>query len=150
MRLEEMKRLERTYYDECNKGQDAAIALLNRFFASDIIWHSASGQDIRGLENLKQSFLRAYNAFPDTQYTVEDIIAEGDKTVTRFTFTGTYQGKLEGTKSSNRQVKTWGIRISRIVNGRFAEVWERYDTLGWMQKLGMLQLPEQERQANSG
>ncbi len=146
---EEMKELERAYYEECNKGRDAAIDMLNGMFASDVVWHSASGQDVKGLDNLRQSFTRAYKAFPDTHYTVEDIIVEGDKSVTRFTFSGTYQGESEGTKSSNMQVKTWGIRISLIINGKFAEVWERYDTLGWMRNLGMMPQPERKQQTET-
>lgn len=139
---EEMKRLEHAYYDECNKGKDAAIDLLSRLFTSDIVWHSPSGQDVRGLENLKQSFTRAYDAFPDTHYAVEDVIAEGEKSVTRFTSSGTFRGKLEGVESTTGRVETWGIRISRLVNGKFAEVWERYDALGWMRKLGMIRQPD--------
>ncbi len=120
--------------------------MLSRLFATDILWHSASGQDINGLNSLRQSFNKAYDAFPDTHYTIEDVIVEGDKSVTRFTFSGTYRGEFQNAKPANMHVKTWGIRISRVVDGKFAEVWERYDTLGWMRNLGMTPQPDQTRQ----
>jgi predicted ester cyclase len=141
--IEEMKLLERRYYDECNKGKDAAIAMLDKLFASDVVWHSASGQDLEGLENLKQSFKKAYDTFPDTHYTVEDVIVEGDRAVTRFTFAGTHRVDLEEIDLMSRKVKTWGIRIACIVDGLFVEIWERYDTFGWMQELGIVPKPKQ-------
>jgi hypothetical protein len=125
MSIEELKALEQRFYEECNKGEATAIALLDELFANDIVWHSATGQDVCGLENLKKSFSKAYNTFPDTHYTVDDIIAEGDKVVTRFTFSGTHKGKFGGIPPTNKKVRVWAISIAHAVDGKFVEVWER-------------------------
>lgn len=145
MSPEEIKALQRRFYDDCNKGKSAAIAALDDLFANDIVWHSATGKDIRSVENLKQSFNAAYNTFPDTHYTIDDMIVEGDKAVTRFTFTGTHKGEFKGIPPTNKKVKVWAIAIARIADGKFMEVWERYDTLGWMQELGLIPTPQKEK-----
>src|SRR3712207_6879673 len=59
-------------------------------------WHEPD-QEIRGLEQAKQ-FITTYNtAFPDMTVSVEDVIAEGDKVVTRVTLRGTHQRSEEHT-----------------------------------------------------
>jgi len=130
--------LARRYYEQCNKGKAAAIAVLDELCSSDIVWHSATGQDIRGLDALKKSHSAAYATFPDTHYTIDDTIVEGDKAVTRFTFSGTHKGEFGGIPPTNKKVTVWAIAIVLAANGKFKEVWERYDTLGWMQELGIV------------
>jgi len=145
MSPEEIKTLQRHFYEESNKGKAAAIAMLDELCATDIVWHGARSEDIRGLNNLKQSFNAAYTILPDTHFTIEDMIIEGDKAVTRFTFTGTHQGEFGGIPPTNKKVKVWAIAIAHIAHGKFVEVWERYDTLGWMQELGLIPTPQKEK-----
>jgi len=114
-------------------------------FAADIVWHSARGIDIRGVKDFKESFNAAYNTFPDTHYAIDDMIAEEHKAVTRFTFTGTHKGAFGGIPPTNKKVKVWAIAIVRIADGKFAEVWERYDTLSWMQELGLIPTMQKEK-----
>jgi len=140
--VEEIKALERRFYEECNKGRADAIAVLDELCSTDIIWHSASGQEIRGLEALKMSFSAGYSTFPDSHFTIDDMIVERDKVAARFTFTGTHKGEFKGIHPTNERVKVWAIAIVRFANGKFSEVWERYDTLGWMQDLGLVPKPQ--------
>ncbi len=82
------------------------------------------------------------SAFPDLNATVEDVVAEGDKAVTRVTVRGTHQGEIEEFgPPTGRQVAIEGITIHRIEGGKIVEEWERYDNLGVMQQLGLV--PEQ-------
>lgn len=111
MSKDEIKALQRRYYEECNKGKTAAIAVLDELFAVDVVWHSARGMDIRGVKNLKESFNAAYNTFPDTHYTIDDMIVEGDKAATRFTFTGTHKGEFSGILDQFYEVVAGTIHI---------------------------------------
>jgi predicted ester cyclase len=63
--------------------------LLDEVYASDVVWHEPD-QDIQGIEEAKQFVSVFKTAFPDLDVTVEDVIAEGDKAVTRVTFRGTH------------------------------------------------------------
>ena len=68
--------------------------ILDAVYAPVVVWHEPD-RDIRGLEEARQ-FISAYKtAFPDLNATVEDVIAEGDKVVTRVTLRGTHQGEIE-------------------------------------------------------
>ena len=74
--------------------------------------------------------------FPDVHLSIDDMIAEGDKVVTRWTMEGTHTGEHKGVHPTNKKVKVWGISIDRIVGGKFVETWERYDTLSFQQQIG--------------
>ncbi|MBK6326408.1 MAG: ester cyclase [Chloroflexi bacterium] len=81
-------------------------------------------------------------AFPDIHYTLEDVIAEGDKVVVRFTVTGTHQGAFAGIPATGRQVAMQGIIIHRLQDGKIIEDWVVRDTLGLMQQLGVIPSPQ--------
>ena len=61
---------------------------------ADALWHEPD-QDIQGIEEMKQFLALNFQAFPDFNVTVEDVIAEGEKVVSRYTFRGTHQGETE-------------------------------------------------------
>jgi steroid delta-isomerase-like uncharacterized protein len=116
--------------------------VLDEVYAPDVLWHEPD-QEIRGLEQAKQ-FVPTYNiAFPDMTVTVEDVIAEGDKVVTRVTLRGTHQGETEEFgPPTGRQVELKGITISRIEDSKIVEEWDAYDNLSMLQQLGLV--PEQQ------
>ena len=78
----------------------------------------------------------------DQAANVEDVIAEGDKVVTRYTIRGTHQGETEEFgPPTGKEVELEGITIHRIEDGKIVEEWERYDNLRMLQQLGLA--PEQ-------
>ena len=91
-----------------------------------------------GAELLKEVFARLHRAFPDLHVTIEDLIAEGDKVVSRNTVTGTHQGEYMGVPSTGKSVTYNEIFIVRFVNGRFAETWGVVDVLSQMKQLGVI------------
>lgn len=114
---------------------------LEEVYAGDLVWHEPD-QDVRGLEEAKQYYSKYLSAFPDLNFTVEDVIAEGDKVVTRWRVRGTHQGEVEDFgPPTGRQMEFEGITIHRIEGGKIVEEWEKYDNLSIMQQLGLV--PEQ-------
>jgi len=94
------------------------------------------------LEDKKRYVSDALSAFPDAQVTVEDMIAEGDKVVTRYTIRGTHQGETEDFgPPTGKQVELKGITIHRFEDGQIVEEWEAYDNLSMLKQLGLA--PEQ-------
>ena len=77
-------------------------------------------------------------AFPDLQFTIEDMIAEGDTVVVRYTTRGTHQGNLWGIPPTGKQVSGTGMFIDRPVNGKAVEQWINGDDLGLLQQLGVI------------
>jgi predicted ester cyclase len=82
-------------------------------------------------------------AFPDLHFTVEDMIAEGDKVVARITMSGTQQGAFMGIPPTGKHVAFTAIDINRIAGGKSVEHWWEMDALGLMQQLGVVPAPGQ-------
>ena len=77
------------------------------------------------------------NSLPDLHVSVEDMIAEGDKVVTRSLFRGTHRGDFQRMPASGKQIAVEVIDILRLENGKIVERWGQSDQLGMMQQLGM-------------
>ena len=132
---EENKALARRSWDLVGQHNPDA---LEEVYAADLVWHEPD-QDVQGLEEAKQFYSMYLSAFPDLNATVEDVIAEDDKVVTRYTIRGTHQGEIEEFgPPTGRQVEIKGITIHRIEEGEIVEEWERYDNLSVMQQLGLV------------
>jgi steroid delta-isomerase-like uncharacterized protein len=114
---------------------------IEEIYTSDLVWHEPD-QDIQGYEEARQ-FVTTYKAaLPDLNVTVEDVVAEGDKAVTRWTMRGTHQGETEELgPPTEKQMELKGITIHRFEEGKIVEEWEAYDNLSAMQQLGLV--PEQ-------
>jgi steroid delta-isomerase-like uncharacterized protein len=91
-----------------------------------------------GQELLKEVFGRLHRAFPDLRVNVEDVIAEGDKVVSRNSVTGTQQGEYMGIPPTGKSVTYNEIFIARFVDGRIAETWGVVDVLSQMRQLGVV------------
>ena len=135
MSTEENKTVVRRLYEEMNKHNWAGIEEL---YAPDYVVHSTGVFPDLDRAGLKQLMPAVWTAFPDMHYTVEDMIAEGDKVVSRVTVRGTHQGDLMGMPPTGKQVSWTGIEIDRIEDGKFVESWMNTDDLGLMQQLGAI------------
>jgi hypothetical protein len=88
-----------------------------------------------------QSIAAFRAGFPDLEATVEDVIAEGDKTVVRWVVTGTNSAEFFGMPPTGRSVRMSGLSMYRFEGGRMAEGWVEYNQLGLMQQLGAIPAP---------
>ena len=81
-------------------------------------------------------------AFRDLYFSVEEQIAEGDKVVTRFEWTGTHQGEFLGVPATGRPVRFWGMVTDRLQAGRIKDTRIIMDALGLMAQLGVFPSPK--------
>lgn len=128
----------RRWFERANRGKAVAMAAIGEFCAADIVYHDSHGKDILGLNDLKQYNSEFFTACPDVHFTIDDMVVEGDKVVTRWTMTGTHKGEIGGLPPTNKKFTIWGITIDRIAGGKVVEEWERSDTLGSRQQLGLM------------
>src|SRR5829696_9805448 len=136
MSAEENKALARRSWEALDNPD-----LIDEVYASDVVWHEPD-RDIHGTEEAKQFISLYKSAFPDMNITVEDVLAEGDKVVTRVSIRGTHQGETEEFgPPTGRQIEGTLITISRIEGGKIVEDWDAYDNLTTLQQLGLA--PEQ-------
>jgi steroid delta-isomerase-like uncharacterized protein len=132
---EENKALARRAWEEVFNQRD--LDALDEFYAADAVWHQPD-QDLQGLEEVKQWLARPFEAFPDLNVTIEDVIAEGDKVVIRYTSRGTHQGETGGLgPPTGRQIELEGIAIQRFEGDKIVEFWDRFDSLSLLQQLGL-------------
>ena len=76
------------------------------------------------------------DAFPDLRLTVEDVVANEDRTAARVTFRGTHHGDFQGVPATGRSVTFTSIEFNRMADGKIAEHWVELDLLGLLQQLG--------------
>ena len=140
MSAEENKAVFRRYVDEV--GNEGNLGLVDEIF--DIyISHQPDGHtEKRGRENVKRFMGEFRQAFPEFHSTIEDQIAEGDKVVTRWTMRGTHQGEFRGLAPSGKRITVTGIGIFRFSEeGKVVEIWDNFDQLGMIQRLGAIPSP---------
>ena len=131
----------RRFYDEVfNKKNTAAI---DEFIDPHQVDHAAPPGTPGGLEGARQTVTMYLTAFPDLYFTVEDLIAEGDKVVARLTVRGTQQGVFMGIPPTGKHVTVTAIDINRFAGGKSVEHWLNMDTLGLLQQLGVIPVPGQ-------
>jgi steroid delta-isomerase-like uncharacterized protein len=132
--METNSRIVRRFVEEVlNQGK---IDLAGKFFWEDMVEQVPLPGQGPGLEGLKEVLRGLRGAFPDMHWSIEEQIAEGDKVLTRFEWTGTHRGVFLGVPATNRPVKVWGMVIDRLQNGKIKDTRIIMDTLGLMMQLG--------------
>jgi len=94
-----------------------------------------------GAEGFKLLVAGYRAAFPDIQFTVDDIVAEGDMAVARWTSTGTHLGELLGMPPTGATVTGTGISFVQWADGKMQTEWVAWDSLAMMQQLGVATPP---------
>ena len=111
--------------------------LAHELIGSDAIGHDpAQPAPIMGPEGVAESARGYRDAFPDLTLTVNQQIGDGDAVATRWTAKGTHKGDLFGIAPTGKQTTVTGITIDRWADGKVAESWTNWDTLGLLQQLG--------------
>jgi steroid delta-isomerase-like uncharacterized protein len=132
------KALMRRWEEALNNGtwREAADALYTTTF---VLHDPMAPPGLVGPQGVKDYLYDPwFAAFPDAQFTIEDLIAEGDKFAARFTLRGTHRGEFMGIAPTGKHVTMTAIGICRVEEGKFAEVWENVDALGLLQQLGAI------------
>jgi steroid delta-isomerase-like uncharacterized protein len=92
-------------------------------YAADVVIHNAAPGNPGGLEGVRFTVNGIRSAFPDLQFTVEDLIVEGDKVAQRWSWTGTQKGEFMGAPPTGTKTTMSGMSIVRIANGKIVEIW---------------------------
>ncbi len=139
MSVEENKAVELRFFEEVvNKGN---LAVIDELVAANFVDRAALPGAAPDREGYKQFFAAVHSAFPDFPSTLEDMIAEGDKVVQRFTVRGTHKGEWMGIAPTGKQIEVGGIAIHRLAGGKIVEDWVSMDMLSMMQQLGVAPPP---------
>jgi predicted ester cyclase len=135
MTAEENKALMRRFYHEIDAGN---LDAMDELVAEDYDNHDPPFPGLApGREGLKQAFQIFWDATPG-YHEIDDMIAEGDKVVTRLTARGTHSGDLPIASATGNQLEMKAVAIHRIKDGRIVEHWSGKDELGLLTQLGII------------
>lgn len=126
---------------EAYSGGD--LDALDELVAPDIVSHDAPPGAPAGLEGAKMGHRMLTAAFPDYHITLEELVAEGDRVVQRFTVSGTHKGEFMGFPPSGKGFTIPGYSEYRIAGGRAVEHWGVQDLMGCFIQLGLVPAPGQ-------
>lgn len=140
MLTEENKAAYRRVFDEAfNKGN---VNAMDELYTTDYVGHQPPLPDIEGLEACKEVIASIRSALPDLQCTIEEMIAEGNTVVVRWTYKGTHKGgEWLGVAPTGTRVTVMGCFVSHWVGSKIVEEWYYGDLLGLYQQLGVITLP---------
>ena len=131
---EQNKAVVQHYWD--GKWNKRRSEILDELQTPDVIYHGTS-MNMNGIEEYKQVYRSFLSAFQDTQITVEELIAEGDKVTSRVLLKGTHKGEFDGLPPTEKDFTVKAFTIFRLVGGKIVEEWEAFDELGLMHQLGV-------------
>ncbi|MEV7542877.1 ester cyclase [Streptomyces sp. NPDC089915] len=127
------------FHEAVNTGDTDLISrTIDEVFDPELLFHAPVPSSATGIQALKQVWTVLLRAFPDLHFAVEDVIAEGDRVVSRNTVTGTHLGDYRGHPATGRLVTYAEIFILRFTDGRISEVWGVVDVLAQLRQLGVL------------
>ena len=130
MSVKENMRKQRFVFEEIlNKGN---LDIIKDLFSP------ATGVEISADSNFKEMVRRLRAGFPDLHCEVEDVFGTGDKVVTRYTMSGTFNNEFRGAAPTGKRFEVPVILISQWRDGKEIHGWECMDTLGLRQQLGLI------------
>jgi len=147
---EENKALLRRFYDEFFNGGNLDVA--NEIIAPDCPLYFALyfGSTFMGTgpEAFKQTRTMMHAGFPDLHWTIEEMVAEGEKVAERLSARGTHEGEFMGVAPTGKRVEFQGQAIFHISKGKVLECRVMPDMLSLMQQIGAVLAPEQSEEAS--
>jgi steroid delta-isomerase-like uncharacterized protein len=134
---EQNKTIVRRLFEELwNKGN---LPVADELIAPTYTHHDAATPDVgRGPDGEKKRLTLYRNAFTDLRLTVEDMIAEGETVMARWSCRGAHKGKLSGIAPTGKQIAISGVTVCGVANGKIVEGWVNWDAPSLMQQLGVV------------
>jgi steroid delta-isomerase-like uncharacterized protein len=133
MGVEENKAVVRRFVDEVFVRGSGEV--VDELVADDFVGHTWGNADRDGL---RAAMGRVAQALADVAFTIEDVIAEGDRVAVRLTASGRQVGEFMGRPATGRSYEIGEIHVFRLRDGRIVEHWHQHDQLGMLRQLGAM------------
>ena len=128
----------RRYYEEMCNGRQNELA--PDLFAPDHTMHDPQVPAGPGPQGMVDA-ISVYQTGVDGHWAIQELFSAGDRVVARWVGSGTHVGEVNGIPPTGRSVRVEAISIHRLRDGKIAETWEVWDTLGFLQQLGVVPAP---------
>jgi steroid delta-isomerase-like uncharacterized protein len=117
------------------------VDALDKYVADDFVDRSPPPGAPTDKEAFKAQLRTWLEAFPDLTPKLEAVMAEGEKVVGRFQFSGTHTGAFFGFPPTGKRFETLGMEAYRFEDGKIAERWMWRDEMAIIGQLGLMQMP---------
>jgi ketosteroid isomerase-like protein len=124
------KALAQRYFDILSAG---SLASLDQVIAADFTDRTPGAGSTRGPESIRETQGRARQLFEGIRYTVEDLLADGDRVAARYT--------VRAQRKGGKSVEVTGVTVFRMANGKIQEAWIFNDQIELFRQLGYTLLP---------
>jgi steroid delta-isomerase-like uncharacterized protein len=114
------------------------IAAADALLHAEFTLHTPLPTPGPGIEEMNNVITTCRAAIAGLQVTIDDIMADGNRVIARFTARGTHNGEFMGVPPTGKAITLTAIEIFRIKDGKIAELWGEVNMMGLMQQLGML------------
>jgi steroid delta-isomerase-like uncharacterized protein len=111
--------------------------LNNQYFTEDVTV-VLPGDDLVGIEALKNFYGNYVNGFSDAEFTFVDLFGQGDKLVKHWNFKGTHDGDFFGIPATGKKVDLNGTTLILMENGKIKQEQDYFDNLDFYTQLGLM------------
>ena len=125
----------RRLYEEMNNGRKYEVA--TELFTADHVMHDPQVPTAPGPRGMAD-VVKVYADGVEAHWGIEELFSAGDRVVVRWTGTGTHVAEVNGIPPTGKSIRVSGITVHRLTGGKIAETWEVWDTLGFLQQLGVV------------
>jgi steroid delta-isomerase-like uncharacterized protein len=137
---EQNRAIVRRFYEELWNQRNVEVA--DEIFASNCVTHQLqSGAEVsaapRNPDSVKHHVAEWLAGFPDLRFTVDQMIAEGDRVVSQSVMHGTHTGTWMRLAPTGKAVSIRMMVIHRLVEGKIVEDWVLVEASGFFQQLGL-------------
>jgi steroid delta-isomerase-like uncharacterized protein len=138
---EDNKALARRFFEEFCNGR--RLDLAETLMTPDHVYHDPQVPNVVGPAAMAQA-IKVYQDGVEGHWGIEELrAAEDDRVVVRWTGTGRHTGDVNGIPPTGRAVAVSALSLLRVSGGKIAENWTVWDTLGFLQQLGVAPAPGQ-------
>ena len=123
-------------WDKFFKGD---MDIINSDYFTEDVKVVLPGDDLVGIEALKNYYGNYVNGFSDAKFTFVDLFGEGDKLVKHWNFVGTHDGEFFGIPATGRSVDLSGTTLILMENGKIKQEQDFFDNLDFYRQLGLME-----------
>ena len=136
MAIEDNIALVRRFFEEMCNGR--RLDLAGDLFAANCVFHDPQIPGVVGPKAIAET-VKVYQTGVEGHWTIEEIFGSPDDRVTvRWTGSGVHTGDVMGIPPTGKAIRVDAISVFRIAGGKIVESWEVWDTLGFLQQLGVV------------
>ena len=118
-----------------NQGE---LDALDELHSDDWVEHRAISDTI-GLDSFKEHIRGVRQSFPDFHLTISDLIVDGDRVATRWSWSGTHtkESPVFPMPPTGKKITVTGANIMHTKDGKLVEGWQCSDLLGMFRQMGI-------------